>query len=106
MGSPRDHLHIEKAGRVRVVPTTHGSSYPARAAEQGFIFQQFLLSSSYPARAAEQGFIFHQFLLLLLLLLSSFFFLLSTLQYLRDPMSDYAHYYVLRIFPPIPSTHF
>ena len=43
MGSPRDHLHIEKAGRVRVVPTTHGSSYPARAAEQGFIFQQILL---------------------------------------------------------------
>ena len=47
MGSPRDHLHIEKAGRVRVVPTTHGSSF--------------------------------------------FFFLLSTFQYLRDPMSDYAH---------------
>ena len=69
MGSPRDHLHIEKAGRVRVVPTTHGSSYPARAAEQGFIFHQILLL--YPARAAAQGFVFQQFLPLLLFLLST-----------------------------------
>ena len=61
------------------------SSYPAGAAAGFYIAS---VSSSYPARSAGQGIILLQFLFL-----SSFFFFfyLSTCQYLRDPMFDYAH---------------
>ena len=79
----------EKAGRVRVVPTTHGSSssssssYPARAAGQGFILQRVVTLP-----AAPQGLVLHQFFLSLLVhqqafvsyvFLFSFFFLFSLL---------------------------
>ena len=45
-GQPGVTWDTPKAGRVCVVSTTHGSSYPARIAGQGIILLQFLLSSS------------------------------------------------------------
>ena len=60
------------------------SSYPARAAGQGFILQQFPLLLTLPA---QRGRVLYS---ISFRFFFSFFFL-STCQYLRDPMSDDAH---------------